>query len=107
MPAELTDITHLLTDRNSPPMRCEPDTTGWLPDGPCAAYRQDGKVLLGITYRRGVAHGPCCDYWSSGRVSLEGHHTASGQDGEWRFYDRDTGELREVLRFVAGWEVIG
>jgi hypothetical protein len=35
-----------------------------------------------------------------------GQHADGLQVGEWRFYDRDTGELREVLQFVAGREVV-
>lgn len=58
--------------RNNPPTRCEPDAAGWVPYGPCVAYRDDGSVLLEITCDRGVAYGPYRDYWSSGRVSPEG-----------------------------------
>lgn len=101
-----TDITHRLDDNNGPPFRCEPDASGWVPDGPCVAYREDGSLLLEITYSHGVAHGPYRDYWSNGRASLEGQHADGLQEGEWRFYDRDTGELKEVLQFVAGEEVM-
>jgi antitoxin component YwqK of YwqJK toxin-antitoxin module len=101
-----TDITHLLGESGGPPKRCEPDADGWLPHGRCAAYREDGSLLLEITYEHGVAHGPYRDYWRNGGVSLEGQHVTGKREGEWRFYDRDIGELREVLRFVAGREVI-
>lgn len=106
MATEPVDITHLLTDRRSPPNRWEPDATGWVPDGRCVAFREDGSLRLEITYQRGVAHGPYRDYWSSGQVALEGQHVNGEQEGEWRFYDQDTGERREVLRFVAGREVV-
>jgi len=101
-----TDITHLLGKSDGPPNRCEPDAKGWVPHGRCVAYREDGSLLLEMTDEHGVAHGPYRDYWSSGRVSLEGQHVNGLQEGAWRFYDRDTGELREVLQFVAGREVI-
>ena len=59
--AEPLDLTHWLDDRNSPPMRCEPDAAGRVPDGRCVAYWPDGSLLLEITYERGVAHGPYRD----------------------------------------------
>jgi antitoxin component YwqK of YwqJK toxin-antitoxin module len=62
-------------------------------------------VLLEITYTKGVAHGPYQDFWSSGRVSLKGQYSAGEMDGEWLYYDWNTGELREVLRFVGGRQV--
>jgi hypothetical protein len=37
---------------------------------------------------------------------MEGQYCDGLPEGEWRFYDRDTGELREVLLFVAGREVV-
>lgn len=101
-----TDITHLLSEPGRPPKRCEPGATGWVPHGPCVAYREDGSLLLEITYDRGIAHGPYRDYWPNGRVSLEGQYANGLQEGEWRFYDDETAELREVLRFVAGREVV-
>lgn len=107
MPAKPTDITSLLDERNNPPMRCLPNTAGWVPDGPCVAYHDDGSVLLEITYRQGVAHGPYRDFWQNGRVSMTGQYAEGMQEGEWCLYDRDTGESREVLRFVAGREITG
>lgn len=103
MPA---DITPLLDESGGPPKQCRRDGFGWVPHGPCVAYRPDGTVLLEITYNRGIAHGPYRDYWRNGRVSLEGQHAAGEREGEWRFYDRETGALREVLRFAAGHEVV-
>lgn len=77
-----------------------------VPDGVVTNYRADGSRLAEATYGRGILHGPYRDFWSHGGVSLEGQFRDGQQDGEWRFYDCDTGELREVLRFVAGREVI-
>ncbi len=105
--AEPTDITHLLDDDNNPPKWCEPDGAGWVPHGRCVAYREDGTLFMEITYDRGVAQGPYRDYWSNGRLACEGEYAGGTQEGEWRFYDRESGELQEVLRFVAGREVIG
>ena len=78
---------------------------GAEPDGVVTTYRADGSRLAEATYARGVLHGPYRDFWSNGRVSMEGQYRDGLQDGEWRLYDRDTGELREVLRFAAGREI--
>jgi hypothetical protein len=104
--AEPTDITHLLDDRNNPPKRCEPDAAGWVPDGRCVAYRDNGSLLLEISYKRGVAHGPYRDYWSDGRLASEGQYVGGVQEGKWRFYHQGPGQAPEVLRFVAGREVV-
>ncbi|MBN9523454.1 hypothetical protein J0H58_33905, partial [bacterium] len=77
------------------------------PDGVVTTYRPDGSVLSEATGAGGVRHGPYRDFWPNGRVSLEGQYRDGLQEGEWRFYDQVTGELREVLRFVAGREVGG
>jgi hypothetical protein len=95
-----------LADGREPPKRCEPDAAGWVPDGPCVAYRPDGRLLLEITYRRGVAHGPYRDFWPDGRVAAEGQYADGLQEGEWRFHDTIPGKSLEVLRFVAGREVV-
>jgi len=76
-----------------------------LPDGGVTTYRPDGSVLAEATYAGGILHGPYRDFWSNGRVSLEGQYLDVQQDGEWRSYDQGTGEVREVLRFVGGREV--
>ena len=39
-------------------------------------------------------------------MSLAGQYANGLKEGEWRFYDRDTGQLREALRFMAGREVV-
>jgi antitoxin component YwqK of YwqJK toxin-antitoxin module len=104
--SRLTDITHLLGESGALPTRCEPDANGWVPHGRCIAYRDNGILLLEISYDRGIAHGPYRDLWSNGRVSLEGRYVNGWQEGEWRFYDHDTGELRERLHFVAGREIV-
>lgn len=77
-----------------------------VPDGVVTTYRADGSRRAEATYVHGVLHGPYRDFGACGGVSLEGQYRDGLQDGEWRFYDRDTGELREVLRFVAGREVV-
>ncbi len=81
--------------------------TDEVQDGVVTTYRDDGSRLTEVTYVRGVLHGPYRDFWSHGGVSLDGQYRDGLQDGEWRFYDRDTGDLREVLQFVAGREVVG
>jgi antitoxin component YwqK of YwqJK toxin-antitoxin module len=101
-----TDITHLLADGREPPKRCEPDAAGWVPDGPCVAYRPDGSLLLEITYVRGVAHGPYRDFWPDGRVAAEGQYADGLQEGEWRFHDTIPGKPLKVLQFIAGREVV-
>jgi antitoxin component YwqK of YwqJK toxin-antitoxin module len=77
-----------------------------VPDGLIATFRDDGSKLAEATYERGVLHGPYRDFWSHGGVSLEGRYVHGLQEGEWRFYDRDTGKLREVLQFHGGREVV-
>ena len=104
--AQPTDITHLLDDRNNPPARCEPNEAGWVPDGRCAAYWADGTLLLEITYWWGVAHGPYRDHRSDGRLATEGQYADGMQEGEWRFHDTVPGQPLEVIRFVAGREVV-
>ena len=99
------DITRLLDDRNSPPMRTEPDASGWAPHGPCVAYREDGTLLLEMTYERGVANGPFRDYWPDGRLASEGQYNHGVQEGEWRFYHRP-GEAPEVIQFMGGREIM-
>ncbi len=76
------------------------------PDGVVTTYRTDGSVLSEAVCAGGVRHGQYRDFWPDGRVSLEGLYRDGLQEGEWRFYDQGTGELREVLRFVAGREVV-
>ena len=73
-----------------------------IPDGVMTTYRDDGSRLAEATYVRGVLHGPYRDFWSSGGVSLEGQYRDGLEDGEWRYYHHETGELQEVLQFVAG-----
>lgn len=106
MDGQPTNITHLLTDGREPPKRCDPDPAGWFPDGPCVAYQPDGSLLLEINYVRGVAHGPYRDFWSDGRVACEGQYANGLQEGEWRFYDTIPGKPLELLRFVAGQQVV-
>ena len=77
-----------------------------VPDGVVTTYRKDGSRLAEATYLSGVLHGPYRDFWSNGRVSSEGQYRDGLQDGEWRFYDRDTSELWQVLRFVAGKQIV-
>ena len=101
-----TDITHLIDERGGPPKRCKPNVDGWVPHGRCVAYRGDGALLLEITYEHGVAHGPYRCFWSSGFVGTEGQYVNGLQEGEWQFYDRDSGELQEVIRFEAGREIV-
>ena len=100
-----TNITHLLADGRVPPKQCVPDATGWVPDGPCVAHRPDGRLLLEITYVRGVAHGPYRDFWPDGRVASEGQYADGLQDGEWRFHDTVPGYRLYVVRFASGREV--
>jgi antitoxin component YwqK of YwqJK toxin-antitoxin module len=77
-----------------------------VPDGVMTTYRPDGSVLAEATYVGGVLDGPYRDFWSHGGVSMEGRYRDGLQEGEWRFYDRDTGELREVWLFIAGRQVV-
>jgi antitoxin component YwqK of YwqJK toxin-antitoxin module len=77
-----------------------------IPHGIVTTHRDDGSLLTEATYVCGILHGPYRDFWSHGGVSLEGQYRDGMQEGEWRFYDRDTGELREVLRFVDGRELL-
>lgn len=77
-----------------------------IPDGVVTTFRKDGSRLSEATYVRGVLHGPYRDFWSHGGLSSEGHYRDGLQDGEWRYYDCDTGELRDVLQFTAGREVV-
>ncbi len=74
-------------------------------NGLVATYRDDGSLLAETTYQHGVRHGPYRDYWSNGRVCLEGQIVNGFKEGEWRFYDRD-GSLREILRFAGGREIV-
>ena len=78
---------------------------GAVRNGVVTTYRADGTRLAEATYAQGILHGPYRDFWSDGRVSMEGQYRDGLQDGEWRLYDPDTGALREVLRFAAGREV--
>jgi antitoxin component YwqK of YwqJK toxin-antitoxin module len=73
--------------------------------GLVTTFREDGSRLAETTYEQGVAHGPYRDYWSNGRLSLEGQYVHGSKDGEWRFFDLD-GSLREVIRFERGREVV-
>ena len=57
--------------------------------GLVTTFREDGSPLAEATYEQGVPHGPYRDYWSNGRLSLEGHYVHGAQDGEWRFYNPD------------------
>jgi antitoxin component YwqK of YwqJK toxin-antitoxin module len=77
-----------------------------MPNGVVTTYRDDGSRLAEATYVHGVLHGPYRDYWSHGGVSLEGQYRNGLKVGEWRFYDHETGKLREVLQFVDGREVM-
>lgn len=104
--SQSTDITHLIDESGGPPKVCEPDANGWVPHGLCMAYRESGALLLEITYEHGVAHGPYRSFWSSGFVGTEGQYVNGLQEDEWRFYDRDTGELQEVIQFKAGREIV-
>ena len=100
-----TDITPLLDEGNSPPKRCAADAFGTALHGRCVAYRQDGALLLDITYNCGVAEGPYRDYWPDGRLACEGQYSRGVQEGEWRFYHCPD-ESPEVIRFVHGREVV-
>jgi antitoxin component YwqK of YwqJK toxin-antitoxin module len=40
--------------------------------GLVTTFHEDGSQLAETTYEQGVAHGPYRDYWSNGRLSLEG-----------------------------------
>lgn len=80
-------------------------TGGCTGGGGVTTYRPDRSVLAEATYAGGILHGPYRDFWSNGRVSLEGQYRDGQQYGEWRSYDQGTGEVREVLRFVGGREV--
>jgi antitoxin component YwqK of YwqJK toxin-antitoxin module len=103
--AKPTDITLLLDERNNPPKRYASDALGRALHGRCVAYRQDGALLLEITYDHGVADGAYRDYGSDGRLACEGQYSCGVQEGEWRFYHRPD-ESPEVIRFVNGREVV-
>lgn len=101
-----TDLTPLVDESGKVPTRWEADDRGWLPHGRCVTYRPDGRLHVEITYAHGVAHGPYRDYWLNGGVSLEGEYRNGLQEGDWRFFNRDDGTLRETIRFVGGKEVM-
>ncbi|MCI0640873.1 MAG: hypothetical protein L0Y72_30355 [Gemmataceae bacterium] len=77
---------------------------GWIPEGEYYALREDGTLLLKISYRNGVVHGPFVDYWSDGKVASEGQFVNGRQDGLWHFYFED-GRLSEIIHFKDGKEI--
>jgi hypothetical protein len=84
-------------------MRVGPDAAGGVPDGRCVAYREDGPLLLEVTYVRGVTHGPYREFWPDGRVATDGQYAGGVPDGEWRYYDGPPGAERlDVVQFVGG-----
>jgi antitoxin component YwqK of YwqJK toxin-antitoxin module len=74
-------------------------------NGLVTTLRGDGSRLSETTYEQGVPHGPYRDYWSNGELSCGGQYVHGVQEGEWRFYSPE-GELREVIRFEGGREVV-
>ena len=68
------------------------------PDGVVTTYHPSGSLMSEAVCVGGVRHGPYRDFWPNGRVSLEGQYRDGLQEGEWRFYDQETGEVREVMR---------
>lgn len=75
-----------------------------IPHGTYVVLGDNGTKQLEITYRRGIPHGPFCDYWSTGPVACTGQFSEGKQDGAWRFYKED-GSLMEVIHFKAGKEI--
>ena len=73
------------------------------PHGRYMARREDGRLLLEITYRDGIADGPYLEYWSNGKVACTGQFRHGTQDGLWQFF-REDGSLMETIRFLLGKE---
>lgn len=78
--------------------------SGIRPNGSFAAQRDNGKILMEITYSNGIVDGPYVDYWSNGEVATRGQFLGGSQHGTWSFYHED-GSLMETIRFVQGKEV--
>lgn len=78
--------------------------TSWTPHGQYRLFRDDGSILMDITYDSGFIDGPYCDYWSTGGVSSEGQFVQGRQHGVWHYYT-DKGTLEEVVEFNHGEEL--
>jgi hypothetical protein len=76
---------------------------GKLLDGPCVVFRENGLVLLEITYLHGVPHGPFRDYWLNGQLGSEGEFNNGKLDGIWKYAHLD-GSVEE-RRYVEGLEI--
>jgi antitoxin component YwqK of YwqJK toxin-antitoxin module len=76
----------------------------WAPDGRYLVLREDGKLLLEITYRDGLVHGPYVAFWPNGNTATEGQYYEGKQEGLWHFYNED-GTISNIIRFKQDVEV--
>ncbi|MGE3803888.1 MAG: toxin-antitoxin system YwqK family antitoxin [Gemmataceae bacterium] len=76
-----------------------------LPDGRYRGIDQEGRSVVEIAYRAGLAHGAYVDYWSNDQVSLEGQFLNGKKHGTWHFYGED-GNLRELIEYEMGKEIL-
>jgi antitoxin component YwqK of YwqJK toxin-antitoxin module len=80
------------------------DALGRIPHGRYIVLRDDGTILLEISYCEGLVHGPYLELWSTGQVACKGQYQEGKQEGRWYYFHED-GTLMEVLNFKAGKEL--
>jgi hypothetical protein len=102
----LIDLSHLLDERNNLPLLCEPDATGWVPDGLCVACEEDGTIFQEMTYVNGIADGPYRSYWPNGLLDAQGQYVNGMQEGEWIFQVKNHDKPIMIIYFEEGKEVI-
>jgi antitoxin component YwqK of YwqJK toxin-antitoxin module len=80
------------------------DSSDWVPNGRYTVLRDQGGLLLEITYRDGLPDGRFIDYWSNGKVASEGQYKDGKREGVWHYYYQD-GSIMEILHFKDDKEI--
>jgi antitoxin component YwqK of YwqJK toxin-antitoxin module len=51
-----------------------------------------------------MKHGKYVLYSENGKPLIEGNHKNKQQDGQWKYYDKDSGKLTKIIYFEFGKE---
>jgi antitoxin component YwqK of YwqJK toxin-antitoxin module len=96
------DISDVKNDNGKirPQFRCK-DGTALTPNGQHDVFRDNGTLLLQVSYHYGTVHGPYVEFWSNGKIACIGQFDNGKQDGDWSFF-RDDGSLMERISFREG-----
>jgi antitoxin component YwqK of YwqJK toxin-antitoxin module len=73
--------------------------------GTIVHWHPNGKKMSESVYSHGKAAGPEVSWDDQGRVTMKGQYRNDAQDGDWTYYDPQSGQVVRVDRYQAGRQV--